>query len=126
MLLGCVVPIFILLKSNWRSNPSLRMAALGLIALGAVMYRWDTNLVGQMVVLTYLPQEIVARYTTYTPSLVELVSGAGVLAYGLLAFTIGVRYLRVVDKRLSHGHEEHVEQAMPVPAIELPMAETVE
>ncbi|MBI5934815.1 MAG: polysulfide reductase NrfD [Chloroflexi bacterium] len=126
MLLGCVVPIFILLKAHWRRNPSLRITALGLIALGAVMYRWDTNLVGQMIVLTYLPQEIVARYTTYTPSLVELVSGAGVLAYGLLAFTIGVRFLRVVDKRLRQGHDEHVEQAITIPSTALSVAETVE
>ena len=64
-----------------------------------VVYRWDTNLVGQIIVLTYLPQGIVARYAQYSPSLIEIISGAGVLAYVLLAYTIGVRYLDVVDHR---------------------------
>ncbi|MEW6403012.1 MAG: NrfD/PsrC family molybdoenzyme membrane anchor subunit [Chloroflexota bacterium] len=126
MLLGCVVPIFILLKSRWRNDPSLRLAALGLIVAGVVMYRWDTVLVGQMIVLTYLPQEIVARYTTYTPALVELVSGAGVLSYGLLAFTIGVRYLRIVDDRARHKAREQAEHAIPVLATASGLADPTE
>ena len=51
---------------------------------------------------------------------------AEVIAYGLLAFTIGVRFLRVVEKRVRHGHEEPVGQAIPAPATALPVAETVE
>ncbi|HLE28478.1 MAG TPA: hypothetical protein VI793_10200, partial [Anaerolineales bacterium] len=49
--------------------------------------------------LTYLPQEIAARYTDYVPSLIEFLSGAGIVAYGLLAFTLGARYLNIVDHR---------------------------
>ena len=70
-------------------------------------YRWDTTLVGQLVVLTYLPSEIVARYTSYVPSLVELVSGAGIVAYGLLAFTLGVKFLNVVDHPATGKPEAH-------------------
>jgi Ni/Fe-hydrogenase subunit HybB-like protein len=54
---------------------------------------------GQLVVLTYLPQEITARYTQYVPSLIEFLSGAGIVAYGVLAVTLGVRYLNLVDHR---------------------------
>jgi Ni/Fe-hydrogenase subunit HybB-like protein len=97
ILLGAVVPIFILLKKNLRRNPVLRMLALLLVVGGIVAYRWDTNLAGQMVLLTYLPQEISARYTEYFPSAIEFIAGAGVVAYGLLVFTIGVRYFKVVD-----------------------------
>ena len=95
--LGIVVPMIILLRPGLRRLPVLRMIALGLIVGGVVAYRWDTNLAGQLIVLTYLPQEIVARYTRYFPSLIEIVAGAGVIAYGLLAFTLGARYLNVVD-----------------------------
>ena len=101
-LLGMLVPVVILLYGRWRKDPTARMIALFLVAAGVIAYRWDVTMVGQLVVLTYLPQEITARYTQYTPSLIELATGAGVIAYGLLAFTFGVRYLNIVNHRSSH------------------------
>jgi Ni/Fe-hydrogenase subunit HybB-like protein len=73
------------------------MLALALVVGGVVAYRWDTNLAGQLVLLTYLPQEITVRYTAYFPSLIEMLIGAGIVAYGLMAFTLGARYLNVVN-----------------------------
>jgi Ni/Fe-hydrogenase subunit HybB-like protein len=99
ILLGAVVPIVLLLKSNLRALPRVRMFALALVVGGLIAYRWDTNLAGQLIVLDYLPQEIVAGYTSYVPALIEIVAGAGILAYGLLAFTIGVKVFNVVDHR---------------------------
>lgn len=116
ILLGAVIPIVILLKKSWRSNPVLRMAALALVVGGVVAYRWDTNLAGQLVLLTYLPTDITARYTDYFPSLIEFITGAGVVAYGLLAFTIGVRWFNVVDH--SQTVEHHEEAAAIEPALE--------
>jgi len=80
-----------------------------LVIWGVVAYRWDTNLAGQLVMLTYLPQDITARFTTYFPSLIEFITGAGVVAFGLLGLTIGVRYLNVIDHR-----SEPEEVATPV------------
>jgi Ni/Fe-hydrogenase subunit HybB-like protein len=97
MLLGAVVPAIILLAPRLRGLAWLRMLALALVVGGVVAYRWDTNLVGQLITLSYLPGDIAARYTSYVPSLIEFVSGLGIIAYGLLAFTLGVRYLKVVD-----------------------------
>jgi molybdopterin-containing oxidoreductase family membrane subunit len=99
MLIGAVIPIVLLLNPRTRSNAWLRMAALAMVVCGVIAYRWDTNLAGMLVVLTYLPQEIVARYTSYVPSLIEFIAGAGVVAYGVFVFTLGVRYLNVVDHR---------------------------
>jgi Ni/Fe-hydrogenase subunit HybB-like protein len=39
----------------------------------------------------------VPRFTTYSPSLIEMLTAAGAIAYGLLAITFGVRYLNVID-----------------------------
>jgi Ni/Fe-hydrogenase subunit HybB-like protein len=105
ILLGAVVPIFILLNNKLRQQPVYRMAALGLIVIGMIAYRWDINMVGQLIVMTYLPNQIVAQYTTYTPTLIEFAAGAGVVAYGLFAFTLGVRWLRVVDHRPEQVHD---------------------
>jgi Ni/Fe-hydrogenase subunit HybB-like protein len=102
ILLGAVIPIIILLKANLRQNWLLRAAALAMIVGGVVAFRWDTNLAGQLVVLSYLPQDMGTRYTAYWPSLIEYLSGAGVVAYGLLALTLGIRYLNVVDHRAAH------------------------
>jgi Ni/Fe-hydrogenase subunit HybB-like protein len=84
-----------------------------LVVGGLVAYRWDVNLVGQLVVSGVLPQEITPLYTHYVPSLVEFMAGIGVIAYGLLAFTLGVRYLRVVD----HTAEAEIDiaEAKPIP-----------
>ncbi len=105
MLLGTAVPMVMLLTPYTRKHPFWRMVALGLVVIGVITYRWDTNLSGLFVVLSYLPGEPAIAYTSYSPSLVEIVSGLGVIAYGLLAFSLGVRYLRVVDHR--YAAEEH-------------------
>jgi len=113
ILLGIVIPIIILLVARFRENPLLRMVALALVVGGVVAYRWDVNLAGQLITLTYLPQEIAARYTAYVPSMIEAIYGAGVVAFGILAFILGVRYLNVID----HGVvEEEVQEAPQVVA----------
>jgi Ni/Fe-hydrogenase subunit HybB-like protein len=70
---------------------------------------------GLLIILTYLPQEINAVYTTYFPSVIEIISGLGVVAYGALAITIGVRYLNIIDHQ-SVKEEEVVEQPVVVAA----------
>ena len=66
-------------------------------------------MVGQLVVFSSQVQGITPQYTQYTPSLIEIVVGAGVIAYATLAFTLGVRYLRIVDYEFD-PEEEHVPQ----------------
>lgn len=115
MLLGAAIPIVILLKASLRRNWLLRAMALAMVVGGVIAFRWDTNLAGQLVVLSYLPQDMGVRYTAYVPSLIEVISGAGVIAYGLLALTLGIRYLNVIDHRMPH-EAEAIHQARPVPS----------
>jgi molybdopterin-containing oxidoreductase family membrane subunit len=118
MLLGILVPMFLLLNRQTRSHRFWRMLALALVVGGVVAYRWDINLAGLLVVLSYLPGEPVSLYTSYRPSLIELVTGMGVIAYGMLAVSLGVRYLRVVDHRVMEEELERVKVEAPgtVPA----------
>lgn len=108
VLLGMLIPTIMLLTPYTRKQPFWRMVALGLIVGGVVAYRWDTNLSGLLVVISYLPGQASIAYTSYRPSLVEMVTGLGILAYGLLAFSLGVRYLRVVDHRYVEEEAETV------------------
>jgi molybdopterin-containing oxidoreductase family membrane subunit len=105
MLLGILVPMVLLLYGKTRANRFWRMAALFLVAAGVVAFRWDTNLAGLLVVVSYLPGEAAISYTSYSPSLVEWISGLGIIAFGMLAFSLGVKYLRVVDHTMVE--EEH-------------------
>jgi Ni/Fe-hydrogenase subunit HybB-like protein len=100
--------MILLLNSKTRLNPFWRMAALLMVVGGLVAYRWDINLAGALIVLSYLPGQPTVSYASYTPSLVEWAVGLGVIAYGFLAFSLGVRYLRVVDHRLTEEEHETV------------------
>ena len=55
IMLGMVMPAILLLIPYFRRNERLRMLALVLVAVGVVAYRWDTNLVGQLVVFGTVP-----------------------------------------------------------------------
>ena len=97
IVMGAVIPMVILLKSKWRANPGLRMLALVMVVGGLIAYRWDVNMSGQLIVMPYLTTAPTALYARYVPSLVEFVIGAAIIAYGFMAFTLGVLYLKVVD-----------------------------
>ncbi len=111
MLLGILVPTVILLNRSGRSSRFWRMLAFLFIIGGVVAFRWDTNISGQLAVISYLPGQAIVSYTTYNPSPVEWGAGAGIIAYGLLAFSLGVKYLRVVDHRMVS--EEHSTVKVP-------------
>jgi Ni/Fe-hydrogenase subunit HybB-like protein len=115
MLLGMIVPLILLLYKPTRVNHFSRMIALFLIAAGVVAFRWDTNLTGFLVVMPYVPGQEIA-YTSYRPSLIEIMTGAAIIAYGLTAFSLGVKYLRVVDHTLVEAEHEkiNVKAAEPV------------
>jgi len=108
ILLGIVIPMILLLNRKTRINPFWRMAALLMVIGGVVAFRWDINMTGALVVMSYLPGQSTVSYTSYTPSLVEWAIGLGVIAYGFLAVSLGVRYLRVVDHRLTDEEHESV------------------
>jgi Ni/Fe-hydrogenase subunit HybB-like protein len=107
MLLGMIVPMFLLLYKRTRQNPFWRMLGLFLVAAGVVAFRWDLNISGFLVVMPFVPGQEIA-YTNYSPSLVEFLSGAAIVAYGLTAFSLGVKYLRVVDHSLVEEEHETV------------------
>jgi Ni/Fe-hydrogenase subunit HybB-like protein len=113
ILLGAIVPMILLLKQSTRQNRFWRMVALAMVVGGVVAYRWDINLSGFLVVVSYLPGQPTVTYTSYFPSLVEIGAGLGVIAFGLTAFSLGVRYLKVVDHRYAVEEHETVKGEVP-------------
>lgn len=96
-LLGALVPCIILLKSAWRKNYFLLSTALTFIVFGVIAYRWDVNLSGQLIVMMHNPQGVDIFFTEYFPSLIEIMVGLGIISYGVMAISLGVQYLGVVD-----------------------------
>jgi Ni/Fe-hydrogenase subunit HybB-like protein len=80
---------------------------LFLVAAGVVAFRWDTNIAGLMIVMPYISGQAIA-YTSYKPSLIEIMTGAAIIAYGLTAFSLGVKYLKVVDHSLVEAEHKTV------------------
>jgi len=107
MLLGMIIPMILLLYKPTRMNRFWRMAALLLVAAGVIAFRWDINISGFLVVMSYVPGAAIS-YTSYAPSLIEILTGASIIAYGLAAFSLGVRYLRVVDHSMIEPEHEKV------------------
>ena len=112
-LFGMILPMIMLLYKPIRMNRFWRMVALLLVAAGVVAFRWDTNITGQLVLMSYVPGAAIT-YTSYRPSLIEILSGAAIIAYGMTALSLGIKYLRVVDHTLVQ--EEH--EKVHVPATE--------
>jgi Ni/Fe-hydrogenase subunit HybB-like protein len=115
MLFGILIPMILLLYKPTRTNRFWRMAALLMVAVGVVAFRWDTNMTGQLVMMPFVTG-LPITYTSYRPSLVEIMAGAAIIAYGLTLFSIGVKYFRVVDHTLVEEETEkvHVESTKPV------------
>ena len=116
MLLGMLVPMILLLYKPTRMNQFWRMVALFLVAVGVVAYRWDTNIAGFLVVMPYIPGQAIT-YSSYKPSLVEIITGAAIVAYGLTAFSLGVKYMRVVDHSLIEVEHEKVKVDAAEPVV---------
>ena len=116
MIMGMIIPMILLLYRPTRMNRFWRMIALLLVAAGVVAFRWDTNITGFLVVMPYVPGQAIA-YTSYRPSLIEIMTGAAIIAYGLTAFSLGVKYLRVVDHSLVETEHQTVQVKATEPVV---------
>jgi molybdopterin-containing oxidoreductase family membrane subunit len=96
--LGGIIPIIILFVRPLRRNDKALMVALTLIIVGVIVNRWNVTLSGLVAPPQWSPGVLGNPIAvSYFPSLTEVAVAAGVLAYGLLAFTIGIRYLPIFN-----------------------------
>lgn len=101
LLLGVLVPLIILLNNRLRTTPFTRTLAYILIVGGVIAYRWDINLVGQLIVQTPIQMKDSLLFTSYSPATIEIIVAVGIVAIGLMLFTLGAKYLRIVDHNAS-------------------------
>jgi molybdopterin-containing oxidoreductase family membrane subunit len=99
VILSGLIPAIILLLPNLCQRKNLVMLALGLIVAGVVINRWNVTLSGLVAPPDWSPGvlgNIVA--VSYFPSLVEIGVAMGIVAYALLGFTLGVRFLELYPR----------------------------
>ncbi|MFN2104286.1 MAG: NrfD/PsrC family molybdoenzyme membrane anchor subunit [Candidatus Promineifilaceae bacterium] len=99
VLLGALIPAVIFLYPGFRRNDRLLIIAAGLAVFGLVVNRWNVTLSGLVVPPVWSPGRLgqVVVYT-YFPSLVEIAVTIGIIGYGFLMFTLGVRHLPLYPK----------------------------
>jgi Ni/Fe-hydrogenase subunit HybB-like protein len=96
VVLGGIVPAIIFLSPRLRKNLRLLMLAGILAIAGVVMTRWNVTISGLVVPQDWSPGvAFLFPRLSYIPTLPELGAFLGIIAYALLGFTLGVRYLPI-------------------------------
>lgn len=104
IVLGGLAPAVILLYQPLRRNDRALIAGLSLIIFGLIVNRWNVTLSGLVVPPDWSPGvlgNVVAA--SYFPTFIEIAVSLGILAYGLLLFTLGVRYLPLFGRPTPHN-----------------------
>ena len=100
VLLG-LLPAFLLTYRRAAAHRGWLLSAAGLVCAGVVLNRF--RLTVQTLALPTLPFD---DFLTYTPSWQEVASFAGVIAYGVIVYSLSYRYLPLFAK--PKGEDQHV------------------
>jgi molybdopterin-containing oxidoreductase family membrane subunit len=100
IILGGVVPAIILLNQQLRRNDRYTMFALAAIVVGVTVNRWNVTLSGLIAPPQWSPGvmgQILSA--SYLPTWNEIIVSVGIIAYALLAFSFGVKYLPIFPQK---------------------------
>ena len=100
VLLAGIIPAFILLYQGFRRNDYLLVFALGLIVMGVIVNHWNVTLSGLVAPPDWSPGVLGnLLVAAYSPSIIEVGVSLGILAFGLLGFTLGARYWPIFSRK---------------------------
>ncbi|MCI0519362.1 MAG: polysulfide reductase NrfD [Chloroflexi bacterium] len=100
VLLCGLIPAVILLYQPLRRNDRALLFGLLLTVSGVVINRWNVTLSGLVAPPDWSPGilgDVVA--VSYLPTTIEIAVAAGIVAYALLGFTLGMRFLPIFSKK---------------------------
>jgi Ni/Fe-hydrogenase subunit HybB-like protein len=125
LILGALVPALLLLLPSLRRQRWAVPVACLLAVIGLVMTRWDVNLSTQLLRVGWIPGEPFGGLASYTPTWVEWVTSAAILAYGLLGFTWSLQLFPVFATDAEEAHHTVVAaRAEPAVVEQRPSVET--
>jgi molybdopterin-containing oxidoreductase family membrane subunit len=94
--LGGLIPLVLLFSPRFFKKDSALATGTALIIMGVIVNRWNVTLSGLVAPPQWSPGVLGnTLLTSYTPSLPEVLVSLGVLGFGLLAFSLGVKYLPI-------------------------------
>lgn len=119
VLIGALLPAIIFLWPRTRRNRYLLMMGALMLVGGLVINRWNVTLSGLVLPLDWSPGVLdVFALNTYKPSLAEWGVALGILGYGCMAITLGVRYLQIYPKAVWLTRRHPSTQVQPENAAE--------
>lgn len=99
VLLGALLPAIIFLYPAFRRNDRVLIVGLAFAVFGLIVNRWNVTLSGLVVPPVWSPGELGPIVVhTYVPSMIEVAVSIGIIGYGFLMFTLGVRHLPLYPK----------------------------
>jgi Ni/Fe-hydrogenase subunit HybB-like protein len=102
IVLGGLIPAIILLYQPLRRNDRALIVGLSLIVMGLIVNRWNVTLSGLVVPPEWSPGVLgTVVAASYSPTMIEIGVAVGVLAYGLLGFTLGARFLPIYSRKFA-------------------------
>ena len=113
ILLGSLIPLFILFNDKLRKQDTALIMGGFLMAIALIVNRWDTNMVGLLVPTAYITSVMPKASISYSPSWVEWATAGGALGYWLLAFSLGARFLPIFREKAVLATDEPAVNSAP-------------
>jgi molybdopterin-containing oxidoreductase family membrane subunit len=102
IIVGILIPVILFLVPRYNRRPALLVFGTICAMIGIVINRWNVTVSGLFVPVAYSPGTLYQLPAgDYFPSLVEWGVGLGIVGYGLMMLTLGIRFLPLFTK------EEH-------------------
>ena len=94
IILGVVLPAVLFLTTRFNRNPAYLVIGAIFAVIGIVINRWNVTVGGLFVPLSYSPGILYQLQPgKYFPALPEWGIAIGIIGYGLIMLTLGIRYL---------------------------------
>lgn len=94
-ILGTVVPVIIFLSARAPYSSGNLIAGGALATFGLLINRWNTALSGLVTSVTYSPGAPEVIFNEYFPSYTEWLIALGIVAFAVLAYSLGIRILPI-------------------------------
>jgi len=115
IILGIVLPATMLLTPKFRKSSGAMLFASSLVIIGFVINRWEVTMTGILMPISLSPVMPVAATTLYIPTWIEWATVAGIIAYALMAISLGLRYLPVLPARVAKSSRKTSAKRRPAP-----------
>jgi Ni/Fe-hydrogenase subunit HybB-like protein len=103
IILGIIIPAILFISKRFNRNPANLVLGAILAVIGIIVNRWNVTVSGLVVPLSYSPGTLYqSEPGRYFPNLPEWGVAIGIIGYGLLMLTLGVRFLPLFNKTEEH------------------------